>query len=353
MQLKQFQYDLPEELIATQPCDKRSDSRLMVMDGNSGDIYSGQFTDILFHLRKGDVLVFNNTKVIPARMGAKRLSGGRLEVMMERIESDTVAYAHVKASNTPKPGTGLVMDDGSPATITGRDGSLFIIELGEGAQNWMNIINQIGELPLPHYMQRHEEEIDKERYQTVYADDKKAGSVAAPTAGLHYDEELLQALDEKGVETAFVTLQVGAGTYQPVRTDNITDHKMHSERIEITQDVCDIVNKAKAEGRRIVAVGTTSVRCLETAWNHEEQQLKPYFGETDIFIYPGYEFACVDVLQTNFHLPESSLLMLVSAFAGLSNVKHAYNYAIENQYRFFSYGDAMLLIKQERDDYGD
>ena len=348
MKLQDFRYNLPEELIASEPCEERVGSRLLHLDGNSGSISQGHFPDIIDHLEEGDLLVLNNTKVIPARLAATRFSGGRLEVMIERIISNKVAYAHVKASNTPKAGTGLTFDEGSKASITGRKGSLFELELESDAKGWMAIVNEIGKLPLPHYIGRSEENIDKERYQTVYANDEKAGSVAAPTAGLHYNDDLLNAIKNKGVSVVFVTLQVGAGTFQPVRVDDIQEHKMHSERIEVTKEVCDRVSEAKAGGSRVIAVGTTSVRCLETAWNDETKKLEPYEGETDIFIYPGYDFKCVDMLQTNFHLPESSLLMLVSAFAGMDNIKKAYQYAIEEKFRFFSYGDAMLLTKQDK-----
>lgn len=348
MQLQDFRYHLPEELIADKPSECRGQSRLLQLDGNTGSISQGGFCDIIDRLNAGDIIVMNNTKVIPARLTATRFSGGRLEVMMERIISDKVAYAHVKASNTPRPGTGLIFDEGSKASITGRDGSLFVLELEDDAKGWMSIVEEIGKMPLPPYIRRSEAEIDRERYQTVYASDEKAGSVAAPTAGLHYSSEMIETIKNKGIEIVFVTLQVGAGTFQPVRVEDIKDHKMHSECVEITEEVCLKVNATKQRGGRVMAVGTTSVRCLETAWNKKNNRLEPFVGETDIFIYPGYEFGCVDLLQTNFHLPESSLLMLVSAFAGMDNIKKAYQYAIEEKFRFFSYGDAMLITKQDR-----
>ena len=345
-----FTFDLPEELIAQQPVAERTASRLLVLDGNTGKTEDKIFTDLSEFLQTGDVLVFNNTQVIPARLHGKKATGGKVEVLVERIVEDNVALAHVRASKSPKAGTELLFEQNISAKVTGRDGDLFIIKFNT-ENTVLELLNKIGHMPLPPYIQRDDESFDQERYQTVYAE--KPGAVAAPTAGLHFDDKMLQQLSDKGIEQVHVTLHVGAGTFQPVRADDLKDHHMHKEWIELTKENCEKINKAKKEGRRIIAVGTTSVRCLESAalfsgmFEDENAELKPYTGETDIFITPGYEFKVIDALVTNFHLSESTLLMLVSAFAGYENIKKAYQHAINEKYRFFSYGDAMFLTKQE------
>ncbi|WP_426417144.1 tRNA preQ1(34) S-adenosylmethionine ribosyltransferase-isomerase QueA [Aestuariirhabdus sp. LZHN29] len=338
MQVSDFRFDLPDELIARYPKTDRSSSRLLCVDGASGALEHRIFSDLEQLLRPGDLLVMNNTRVIPARLFGQKASGGRLEVLVERVLDAHEVLAHVRASKSPKPGTRLLLEGHIEATMVERQNSLFRLRF-EGESSVLELLEQYGHMPLPPYIERDDQASDRERYQTVYA--RHQGAVAAPTAGLHFDETLLQGLANKGVETAFVTLHVGAGTFQPVRVDKIEDHQMHSEYLEVDQSVCDAVNACRARGGRIVAVGTTSVRCLETASRGGE--IQPYRGETDIFIYPGYPFRSVDLLITNFHLPESTLLMLVSAFSGYEQMMNAYRTAVEQQYRFFSYGDAMLL----------
>ena len=342
-----FTFNLPEDLIAQQPVTERTASRLLVLDGNTGITEDKTFTDLSDYLQSGDVLVFNNTQVIPARLHGKKASGGKIEVLVERIIDEHVALAHVRASKSPKPGTELIFEQDISAEVTGRDGDLFVVKFNT-EETVLDLLNNIGHMPLPPYIQREDESFDQERYQTVYA--KEPGAVAAPTAGLHFDEKILQQLSDKGIEQIHVTLHVGAGTFQPVRADDLKDHHMHKEWIELTKENCEKINKAKQEGRRIIAVGTTSVRCLESAamFSEDDKSLQPYTGETDIFITPGYKFKVIDALITNFHLSESTLLMLVSAFAGYENIKNAYQHAIKEKYRFFSYGDAMFLIKQEK-----
>ena len=352
MRRTDFTFELPEELIAQRPVAERTASHLLVLDGETGATEDKIFTDLSDLLQAGDVLVFNNTQVIPARLHGNKASGGKIEVLVERIVDKHVVLAHLRASKSPKPGSELFFEQGISATVTGREGDLFIVDLKQKSQSEktvLDILNQIGHMPLPPYIQRDDELFDQERYQTVYAE--KPGAVAAPTAGLHFDEQMLQHLSDKGIEQIYVTLHVGAGTFQPVRADDLKDHHMHKEWIEVSEENCEKINSAKQQGRRIIAVGTTSVRCLESAalfsgmFENQEAQLKPYSGETDIFITPGYEFKVIDALVTNFHLSESTLLMLVSAFAGYENIKSAYQHAIKEKYRFFSYGDAMFLTK--------
>ncbi|MDH5600862.1 MAG: tRNA preQ1(34) S-adenosylmethionine ribosyltransferase-isomerase QueA [Gammaproteobacteria bacterium] len=346
MRRTDFTFDLPEELIAQQPVAERSASRLLVLEGDSGRYEDKAFTDLMDYLHAGDVLVFNNTQVIPARVHGKKSSGGKVEILVERILEDHTALAHVRASKSPKPGTRLIFENDIQAEVTGRDGDLFVVVF-KSENTVLDILSDIGHMPLPPYIQRDDEKFDQERYQTVYA--KTPGAVAAPTAGLHFDEKMLQRLSEKGVEQIHITLHVGAGTFQPVRVDDLSDHHMHKEWIELTEENCEKLNAAKKQGRRVIAVGTTSVRCLESAalFSNKEGVLEAYRGETDIFITPGYEFKVIDALITNFHLSESTLLMLVSAFAGYENIKNAYQHAIQEKYRFFSYGDAMFLTKKK------
>lgn len=347
MRRTDFTFDLPEELIAQQPVTERSASRLLVLDGHSGQCEDKLFVDLIHYLQSGDVLVFNNTEVIPARLHGHKTSGGKVEVLVERIIDNQTALAHVRASKSPKAGSILLFDENIQAEVTGRDGDLFILQFRTDSNEMtvLALLQKIGHMPLPPYIQRDDDAFDQERYQTVYA--KKPGAVAAPTAGLHFDDKMLKQLSTKGIEQVYVTLHVGAGTFQPVRVDDLNDHHMHKEWIELSAENCEKINQAKKEGRRIIAVGTTSVRCLESAalFANDNGKLKPYQGETDIFITPGYAFKVIDALVTNFHLSESTLLMLVSAFAGYDNIKQAYQHAIKEKYRFFSYGDAMFMTK--------
>jgi len=346
MRRTDFTFDLPQELIAQKPMQERTASRLLVLDGVTGKTKDKTFTDIIDFLQQGDVLVFNNTQVIPARLHGKKVTGGKVEVLIERIIDESIAHAHIRSSKSPKPGTKLLFEQDVTAEVTGREGDLFIIQFShDSLSSLLSILNKIGHMPLPPYIQREDEAFDQERYQTVYAE--KPGAVAAPTAGLHFDESLLQKISDKEVEQIHITLHVGAGTFQPVRVDDINEHHMHKEWIELNEENCSKINQAMKQGRRIIAVGTTSVRCLESAalFSNKEGELTPYRGETDIFISPGYQFKVIDALITNFHLSESTLLMLVSAFAGYDNIKSAYQHAIKEKYRFFSYGDAMFLTR--------
>lgn len=346
MRRTDFTFDLPEKLIAQKPTTERTASRLLVLDGETGGIEDKVFSNLLDYLQAGDVLVFNNTEVIPARLHGKKASGGKIEVLVERIIDEYIVHAHIRASKSPKVGTQLIFDYDISAEVTGREGDLFVVKFTGNKNTVLEVLDKIGHMPLPPYIQREDEFFDQERYQTVYAE--KPGAVAAPTAGLHFDNGMLQQLSDRGVEQIHVTLHVGAGTFQPVRVDDLNEHHMHKEWIELTKENCEKINKAKQEGRRIIAVGTTSVRCLESAaLFSDDDSLKPYTGETDIFITPGYEFKVIDALVTNFHLSESTLLMLVSAFAGYENIKNAYQHAIKEKYRFFSYGDAMFMTRNK------
>ncbi|CCN49157.1 S-adenosylmethionine:tRNA ribosyltransferase-isomerase [Vibrio nigripulchritudo MADA3029] len=348
MQVSDFHFELPDELIARYPQPERTASRLLQLDGNSGQVTDGIFKNVLEQVQPGDLLVFNNTRVIPARMFGRKASGGKLEALVERVLDEHSILAHVRCSKPPKPGTELYLGENDEylAEMVARHDALFEIKF-KSEKNVLDILNDIGHMPLPPYIDRPDEDADKERYQTVY--NEKPGAVAAPTAGLHFDEELLEQIKAKGVEFAYVTLHVGAGTFQPVRVENINDHHMHAEYVEVPQEVVDAINATKARGGRIVAVGTTSVRSLESAAQESIKkgtELAPFFGDTEIFIYPGYEYQLVDCLITNFHLPESTLIMLVSAFAGYDNVMKAYEHAVKEKYRFFSYGDAMFISKK-------
>lgn len=343
MRVADFSFDLPEELIARFPQKERSESRLLKVDGNSGETSHHIFKDIIEFIEPGDLLVFNNTKVIPARMHGQKASGGKVEVLVERVLDNKRVLAHVRSSKSPKPGTLLILEGKAEMEMVGRHGELFELVL-QGDSSVLETLEDIGHMPLPPYIDRPDNDEDKQRYQTVYGE--KPGAVAAPTAGLHFDEALMQALKDKQVEMAFVTLHVGAGTFQPVRVDSVEDHHMHSEYIEVSDDVVAAVQATKARGGRVIAVGTTSVRSLESAAKMGGGTLKSYFGDTDIFIFPGYKFNVVDAMITNFHLPESTLIMLVSAFSGQNHIMNAYQEAIAQRYRFFSYGDAMFLSKQ-------
>lgn len=342
MRTSDFCYDLPEELIANYPTAKRSASRLLCLDGSTGEILHNSFSQLLSFLQPQDLLVFNNTRVIPARLFAQKESGGKVEILIERMLDGNRLLAQLRASKSPKAGNKLVFanSDGSElsATVLGREQEFFLLEFGADV-DVPSLLAREGHMPLPPYIKRSDEEVDEERYQTIYAE--KQGAVAAPTAGLHFDQELFEGISELGVDTAFLTLHVGAGTFQPVRVDDVLEHQMHKELVDVSQDVCDKVAACRKRGGRVIAVGTTTVRSLESA--AKNSKLSPFHDETDIFIYPGYEFQVVDAMITNFHLSESTLLMLVSAFVGKDLLMGAYEEAITQEYRFFSYGDAMFL----------
>jgi S-adenosylmethionine:tRNA ribosyltransferase-isomerase len=333
MRISDFDYELPDELIARFPAADRRGSRLLEVSDNLGD---RSFADLPDILRPGDLLVFNDTRVIPARLPAHKETGGKAEVLIERIENERAAIAHVRASKTPKAGSRLLFGDGSEALVEGRQGEFFVLQFSTPV---MQLLEQIGEVPLPPYLERDATAEDIERYQTVYA--KDPGAVAAPTAGLHFDEAMLQETLALGVEHAWVTLHVGAGTFQNLREENIRENRLHSERVELKQACCDAVRRTRDAGGRVIAVGTTSVRALESA--SRSGDIQPFNGDTDLFILPGYSFRSVDAMITNFHLPQSSLLMLVSAFAGQQRILSAYQHAVRAKYRFFSYGDSMFL----------
>ncbi len=341
MQRQDFHFDLPAELIAQFPAAERAASRLLMLDGADGVLRDLQFRDLPGLLRRGDLLVFNDTRVIPARLFGEKASGGKVEVLVERILDSARVLAHVRASKSPKPGSWLTLEGALEAEMLGRQGDLFELRFSGGEV--LELLKRYGRMPLPPYIERDAAGADAERYQTVYA--RREGAVAAPTAGLHFDETMLTQLEAQGIERAFVTLHVGAGTFQPVRVDDIREHVMHHEYLEVSAETCAAIAATRARGGRVVAVGTTVVRSLESAARGGE--LQPFRGETDIFIYPGYEFRVVDALVTNFHLPESTLLMLVSAFAGYDHVMAAYRHAVAQRYRFFSYGDAMFVLPQK------
>lgn len=339
MHIDEFDYTLPPQLIADYPLSDRSASRLLRLNPNAGQYQDGQFTDLLKLLSPGDLLVFNNTKVIPARLFGQKATGGKVEVLVERMLGSQQVLAHCRSSKSPKPGSLLLFEGGLSVLVGGRQGDLFELTFSP-EKTVLQWLESLGHMPLPPYIQRSDEQSDQSRYQTVYA--KDPGAVAAPTAGLHFDQVLLDALAEKGIQQSFLTLHVGAGTFQPVRVEQIQDHHMHAEMIDVPLAVCEQIRATKANGGKVVAVGTTSVRALESA-AHPTHIIEPMVGDTDIFITPGYSFKVVDALITNFHLPKSTLLMLVSALAGHALTRQAYAHAIAEQYRFYSYGDAMLI----------
>ncbi|MEK7207388.1 MAG: tRNA preQ1(34) S-adenosylmethionine ribosyltransferase-isomerase QueA [Pseudomonadota bacterium] len=373
MRKSDFHYHLPTELIAQHPVSPRSASRLLVLAGTTGGCRDARFTDLSSLLSAGDLLVFNDTRVIPARLFGTKDTGGRVEVLIERILGNRSAavpdaalppasmqsslrcstsaihgvvdehraLAQMRASKPPKPGSGISFDGGVEARVEGRHGDFYELVFMTDEPLWQ-ILDRIGHMPLPPYISRVDEAGDAERYQTIYA--RHHGAVAAPTAGLHFDEAMLVRLQELGVESAYVTLHVGAGTFQPLRVEDILAHRMHKEFLRIDPETCDKINAAKSTGRRVVAIGTTVMRVLETA--AKDGRVAPYEGETDIFIYPGYRFQIADALLTNFHLPESTLLMLVCAFGGTEQVLNAYHHAVEQGYRFYSYGDAMFVARK-------
>ncbi len=342
MNVSDFHFELPDELIARYPMAERSGSRLLELDGMSGKIQHHQFRDFTSLLHADDLLVFNDTRVIPARLFGQKETRGKVEVLVERILSDDTVMAHVRASKALKPGQRVILEGGSALVMMDRDDTLFRLAT-EAGEPVLELLEREGHMPLPPYVDRPDESADRERYQTVYA--REAGAVAAPTAGLHFDEPLLEQIRAMGVETAFVTLHVGAGTFQPVRVERIEDHVMHSEVATVPVATADAVARTRARGGRVIAVGTTSVRSLESA--SRGGVVRPFQGETDIFITPGYRFQTVEALITNFHLPESTLIMLVSAFAGHRHIMAAYDEAVDERYRFFSYGDAMFISGQE------
>lgn len=353
MKRSDFNFSLPPHLIAQRPLAERTASRLLCLDGVSGAVSHKQFVDFPGLLSPDDLLVFNDTRVIPARLWGQKETGGKVEVLIERLTGRDTALAHIRSSKSPKPGSSIILaasEGAAPSEyslkVTGREGALFCLE---SLCPMADILQKLGHMPLPPYIQREDELSDRSRYQTVFA--QKDGAVAAPTAGLHFSEALLAQCDAIGVRRATVTLHVGAGTFQPVRADDIEDHIMHEEYVEVDESVCDAVRETRLRGGSVVAVGTTAVRSLESA-STEGGEIEPFTGDTDIFIYPGYKFSSVDAVITNFHLPESSLLMLVSAFAGRDNIMHAYDEAIAASYRFFSYGDAMYITPTATEQVG-
>lgn len=341
MHLNDFNFDLPAELIARYPASKRTDSRLMCIDGHDGNISHRRFSEVIEKINPGDLLVFNDTRVIPARMYGQKTTGGQVEVLVERVLDNHRVLAQVRVSKPPRINDFLIFPGDVMLEVINRQNQFYELRYNHVDRTILDVIEMIGQIPLPPYMQREPDELDKERYQTVYA--KHKGSVAAPTAGLHFDEELMNELRAKQVEMGYLTLHIGAGTFQPVRTENITEHKMHAEYLTVSPELVEKIRAAKARGNRVISVGTTSLRALETA--SQSGQVEPYEGETNIFIYPGYQFRTVDALITNLHLPCSTLMMLVSAFAGYDYVMHAYHVAVRERYRFYSYGDAMFMTR--------
>ena len=346
MKKSDFNYELPEALIAQAPLPERSASRLLVVPPGEAAFVDRQVRDLPEWLAPGDLLVFNDTRVIPARIFGQKESGGRVEILIERLLPDNAARVQIGASKSPKPGSRIALDAGGEVEVLGRDGEFYQLRfhVADALESWLL---KAGRLPLPPYIHRDPGADDDERYQTVFA--RELGAVAAPTAGLHFDEALLQALRERGVEFGHVTLHVGAGTFQPVRVDDVREHRMHSEWLNVGAALVEQVRATRARGGRVIAVGTTVVRALESATRRNDAgdgELQPFAGETRIFIFPGYRIRSVDALLTNFHLPESTLLMLVSAFAGKARIFAAYEHAVREKYRFFSYGDAMLLFPE-------
>ncbi|MGH8196179.1 MAG: tRNA preQ1(34) S-adenosylmethionine ribosyltransferase-isomerase QueA [Woeseiaceae bacterium] len=332
-----FDYELPPGLIAKYPPARRRDSRLLVIDRRTGQCADRCFEQLPEFLRAGDLLVFNDTRVVKARLSGRKSSGGKVEILIERKLSETMALAQVRASKPPAAGTLIALADSSTATVIGRRQEFYELGFSEELEP---LLERIGTVPLPPYIDRDAEAVDRERYQTVYA--VKAGAVAAPTAGLHFDREMMEETLRAGIRHAFVTLHVGAGTFQPLRPDRLAAGRLHAERVEVDEATCEAVLQTREAGGRVIAVGTTSVRALESA--SAIGRLQPFRGETELFIAPGYRFKSIDLLLTNFHLPRSSLLMLVAAFGGQGRILGAYRHAVENRYRFFSYGDAMLIL---------
>lgn len=350
MRTQDFDFFLPPHLIAQHPTAERNASRLLKLDGMTGNLLDTRFNQLVSLFKPNDLLIFNDTKVIKARLFGEKISGGKVEVLFERVLAEQAletnqlqqVLAHVRASRTPKIGSRIRLDNAFDVTVIGRVDDLFLLEINS-TENIFKLLEQHGHLPLPPYISHTADADDETRYQTIYA--RKLGAVAAPTAGLHFDEAMLNALKHHGINIGFVTLHVGAGTFQPVKVDEISQHKMHFERYEIPQATVDLIKQTKLQGGKITTVGTTTMRALESA--AQTGELLAGSGDTNIFITPGYTFKVVECLITNFHLPKSTLMMLVSAFAGVENIKKAYQYAIQQEYRFFSYGDAMLIDKKD------
>lgn len=341
MRTQDFDFFLPDHLIAQHPTKERNASRLLYVKPLSNEITDRQFLDLPHYLNSGDLIIFNDTRVIKARLFGKKASGGAVEILIERVLNEHEVYALVRASRSPKVGSSILIEDNIKIDVTGRNGDLFQLKfLSE--KPVLDLLEEYGNLPLPPYINHKASAADENRYQTVYA--KNSGAVAAPTAGLHFDNAMLDTLKDNGIQIAYLTLHVGAGTFQPVKVDNIADHKMHSEIYNMPQDTVDLINKTKMNQGKVTAVGTTVLRALESA--AQSGKLCAGTQETDIFITPGFQFNVVDRLLTNFHLPKSTLLMLVSAFAGFDHIQKAYQHAVKQEYRFFSYGDAMLLEKE-------
>jgi len=338
MRKSDFNYHLPEHLIAQKPLTQRVASRMLCMDKVTGEIKDQQFVDFVDLINENDLLVLNDTKVIPARLYGKKQTGGKVEILIERVLDEHHALAHIRSSKSPKPDSIIELDNGFSCRVTGRESDLFCLEINED-NSFLDLLEQIGHIPLPPYITRADDEEDLTRYQTVFA--KQAGAVAAPTAGLHFDQKTIDQLLQKGVKQTFVTLHVGSGTFRPVKVDDLSEHIMHKEYYSVDQETVEAVQQTRENGGRVIAIGTTAVRALESA--SRSGQLEAGFGDTDLFITPGYQFKSVDAMLTNFHLPESTLLMLISAFAGYESVMNAYQHAIKQEYRFFSYGDAMFL----------
>ena len=343
MRVAEFDYALPPALIAQYPTLRRTDSRLLYLEGTSGALQMLGFAGLLQLLAPNDLLVINDTRVVKARLSARKPSGGRVEVLIERILDSDRALALMRANRAVRVGAILLFDEVISAEVLGRVGDLYELRFA-GSMSISAMMERFGTIPLPPYVQRAPESLDNDRYQTVYA--QREGSVAAPTAGLHFDEPLLAAIRQQGVRVGSVTLHVGAGTFQPMRAERVEEHRLHSEYVEVSARVCHQVAETRRRGGRVVAVGTTTVRALETA--AQEGALRPFRGDTQLFIYPGFQFRCVDALLTNFHLPRSSLLMLVCAFAGRELVLNAYRHAVQAHFRFFSYGDAMFVTRRVR-----
>ena len=343
MQLVDFDYELPPELIATHPTPRRRDSRLLCLNPSAPEIDDRMFRDLPALLRSGDLLIFNDTRVIRARLHGHKQTGGKVEILLERLLSDTRALVHIKASKALKTGSLILLPDQCTASVQDRKRGLYVVDFSRDPGPYFE---EHGEVPLPPYLGRDAESADDIRYQTVYA--REDGAVAAPTAGLHFDEEMLAETQSMGVRHCFVTLHVGAGTFQSLRNDDLAQNRLHSERIRVDESVCAAVAETRSSGGRVIAVGTTSVRAVETA--AQSGQLEPFDGESNLFILPGYQFKSIDCLLTNFHLPQSSLLMLVTAFAGIERVLAAYDHAVHEKYRFFSYGDAMFIDRMQATD---
>ena len=334
-----FDYDLPPEQIAKHPLPDRAASRLLVMERATGALSDRSVRDLPDLLAPGDLLVLNDTRVIPARIFGQKPTGGKVEVLIERLLPQRRVLAQLRFSRPPAPGSELILPEGMQVKIEGRDGRFWILKFPDET-DVADFLEQHGQVPLPPYIDRHPEPEDQERYQTVYA--HEPGAVAAPTAGLHFDEALLRRLDEKGIERAFVTLHVGAGTFQPIESEDIRDHRIHSERLSVSAETCARIEQTRQRGGRVVAVGTTSARSLESAV--QSGRVQPFDGETRLYLYPGCSFAAIDGLMTNFHLPRSSLLVMICAFAGHDETLRAYRHAVDQHYRFYSYGDAMLIL---------